>query len=82
MAGKKPAKPMAGQAKQAVLDPEIYGISVKFFGMKTAKAVCTHCGRSLVRGMVRLKGNDYLCSLRCAEQSSKIVTEETGEPNE
>ena len=36
MAGKKPAKAMAGQTKQLVLDPAIYGISVKYFGTKNS----------------------------------------------
>jgi|DEB19_MinimDraft_3_1074340.scaffolds.fasta_scaffold318034_2 hypothetical protein len=79
MAGKKPAKPMAGQSKQVVLDPAIYGIAVKFFGTKSSPMVCVCCGRNSVRGMIRVRGDEYLCSLRCAEQSSKIGKENTGD---
>lgn len=65
MAGKKPAKPMAGQNKQQVLDPAIYGQTVKFIGTKDSQCVCTKCGRKVVRGMVRLLGDSYYCSITC-----------------
>ena len=79
MAGKKPAKAMAGQTKQVVLDPAIYGISVKYFGTKNSPMVCPNCKRTSVRGMIRVRGEEMLCSLRCAEQSSKISTQDSGD---
>jgi hypothetical protein len=79
MAGKKPAKAMAGQTKQLVLDPAIYGISVKYFGTKNSPMVCPNCKRTSVRGMIRVRGEEMLCSLRCAEQSSKIGKEDSGD---
>jgi hypothetical protein len=79
MAGKKPAKAMAGTTKQAVLDPAIYGISIKYYGTKNSPMICPSCKKSSVRGMVRLRGEEMLCSLRCAEQSSKISTRDSGD---
>ena len=79
MAGKKPAKAMAGQTKQVVLDPAIYGISVKYFGTKNSPMVCLNCNKISVRGMIRVRGEEMLCSLRCAEQSSKISTQDSGD---
>jgi hypothetical protein len=75
MASKKPAKPMAGQSKQVTLDPAIYGTTIKYMGDKNSPVSCSHCRRSIVRGMIRLRGQEYICSLTCAEQSSKIVKE-------
>lgn len=68
MAGKKPAKPMAGQAKQAVLDPAIYGTQIKYYGMKGASAKCPSCGKETIKGMVRLKNDLFYCSLACASK--------------
>lgn len=65
MAGKKPAKPMAGQNKKADLDPSIYGQLIKFVGSKDAQCSCTKCGRSVVRGMVRILGDNFYCSITC-----------------
>lgn len=79
MAGKKPAKAMASQAKQVVLDPTIYGTSVKYYGTKNSPMVCLNCKRTAVRGMIRVRGEEMLCSLRCAEQSSKISTQDSGD---
>ena len=79
MAGKKPAKVMAGTTKQLVLDPAIYGISVKYYGTKNSPMVCPSCNKPSVRGMVRVRGEEMLCSLRCAEQSSKIGKEDSGD---
>jgi hypothetical protein len=79
MAGKKPAKPMAGQSKQVVLDPAVYGISVKYIGTKNSPMICSNCKRTSVRGMIRVRGEEMLCSLRCAEQSSKIGKEDSGD---
>jgi hypothetical protein len=70
MAGKKPAKAIAGQSKQqVVLDPAIYGISVKYIGTKSSPCSCGECGRNMVRGMIRLRMNDYFCSEVCAFNS-------------
>lgn len=71
MAGKKPAKPMAGQGKQVELDPQIYGQLVKFIGTKDAPCSCTNCGRSIVRGMVRLLGDKYFCSVTCMKPKTE-----------
>jgi hypothetical protein len=69
MAGKKPAKPIAGQSKQIIQDPAIYGSMIKFVGSKNASCSCAKCGKLTVRGMVRLKNDNYYCSLRCASES-------------
>lgn len=69
MAGKKPAKPIAGQAKQVVQDPAMYGSMVKFIGSKNSSCSCSKCGRLTVRGMVRVKNDNYYCSARCASDS-------------
>lgn len=73
MASKKPARAMSGQTKQTILDPAIYGIVVKYIGDKNSPTKCFNCNRSIVRGMIRVRGEEYICSLTCAEQSSKIV---------
>lgn len=65
MAAKKPAKPHAGKNVQPVLDPAVYGTKVLYAGMKHTPAVCT-CGTRIVRGMMRLKGDDIYCSPTCA----------------
>lgn len=67
MAGKKPAKPMAGQTKQTVLDPSVYGTLIKYIGDKTSPCTCSVCGNSTIRGMVRMKGEKYFCSSTCAK---------------
>jgi hypothetical protein len=69
MAGKKPAKPMAGQAKQIVQDPAVYGSMVKFMGTKTATSVCARCGKVTVNGMIRVKEDKSYCSGGCAKAS-------------
>lgn len=70
MAGKKPAKPMAGQSKQTVLDPAIYGQLVKYVGSKSTPCSCKSCGNKTIRGMVRLKGENFFCSETCAKSFS------------
>lgn len=65
MAGKKPAKPQAGQGKQIALDPEIYGQLVKFIGTKDSPCSCNKCGREIIRGMVRILKDNYYCSVTC-----------------
>lgn len=67
MAGKKPAKPMAGQAKAETKDPAIYGSMTKFMGMKNCPCVCASCGREVIRGMVRVKSETFFCSAACAK---------------
>ncbi len=67
MAGKKPAKPMAGQSKQATLDPNIYGQLIRFAGTKTTPCICARCGRSSIRGMVRVLGDKFYCSVTCVK---------------
>jgi len=79
MAGKKPAKPMAGQSKQVALDTAIYGIAVKYSGTKASAMICPVCKKTVVRGMIRVRGEEMLCSLGCAEQSSKIGKEDSGD---
>ena len=71
MAGKKPAKPIAGQAKQVQKDPAIYGQQAMFYGMKTAPCICFSCGRTTVRGMIRIKQEKNYCSEKCA-----LITQE------
>lgn len=66
MAGKKPAKPIAGQSKQQTLDPALYGIQIKYYGDKSSPARCKSCGKSIVKGMMRLKAENYYCSVGCA----------------
>jgi hypothetical protein len=70
MAGKKPAKPMAGQTKQVALDPAVYGTQIKYMGTKNSPTTCPSCGRQTIRGMVRQKGEGFFCSLVCAKSSS------------
>lgn len=71
MAGKKPAKPIAGQSKStAVLDPATYGSLIKFHGSKNAKCSCGTCAKEIVSGMVREKGGAFYCSTVCAKNSN------------
>jgi hypothetical protein len=65
MAGKKPAKPMAGQGKQVALDPSIYGQAIKISGSKASSTSCNKCGRSVIRGMMRILGDNFYCSITC-----------------
>jgi hypothetical protein len=69
MAGKKPAKPMAGQSRQVVQDPAIYGQPVKIYGSASAYSECAECGNKTIRGMVRVKGDKNYCSVRCATKN-------------
>jgi hypothetical protein len=69
MAGKKPAKPIAGQAKQAVQDPAVYGVQVKFLGFKGSSSVCSKCNKETIRGMIRIKQEKDYCSAGCASLS-------------
>jgi hypothetical protein len=69
VAGKKPAKPMAGQAKKVVLDPEIYGVEIRYVGTKDSSCCCPTCKKITVRGMMRLKNDNFYCSLTCAKGS-------------
>lgn len=65
MAGKKPAKPIAGQSRAKVEDPAIYGTLAMFIGAKNAQCVCSVCERKIVRGMIRLLGDSRYCSKKC-----------------
>jgi hypothetical protein len=69
MAGKKPAKPMAGQSKQPALDVATYGQQVKFFGSKNAASICSKCKKETIKGMIRIKNDKDYCSLTCAASS-------------
>jgi hypothetical protein len=69
MAGKKPAKPMAGQSKQIIQDPAIYGLRVKFLGSKGASSICSKCNKETIRGMIRVKDEKNYCSAGCASSS-------------
>ena len=77
MAGKKPAKPIAGKNTQHKLDAALYGTEVRYMGSKSSAATCPSCRRSIVRGMMRLKGSDFYCSVRCV--SMTIPKEEPSE---
>lgn len=72
MAGKKPAKPMAGQSKQVTLDPTIYGQLTKFVGSKTAPAICAKCNRATIRGMMRVLNDKFYCSITCVKPAEKV----------
>lgn len=65
MAGKKPAKPIAGQAKQKAEDPAVFGTLTLFVGSKTARCACDKCGKEIVRGMIRALGDSRYCSKKC-----------------
>lgn len=67
MTGKRPAKPVASQVKQAVKDPAVYGSSMMYIGSKNAPNKCPKCGKRTVRGMVRYKDNALFCSGTCAK---------------
>jgi hypothetical protein len=69
MAPKKPAKPMAGQTKQPVQDPTIYGSMIKIYGSKNAPCFCAKCEKRTVRGMMRIKAEKFYCSASCAFNS-------------
>jgi hypothetical protein len=69
MAGKKPAKPMAGQSKQIALDPAVYGLQVKFLGSKGFGSICSKCNKETIRGMIRIKEEKDYCSAGCASSS-------------
>lgn len=73
MATKKPAKPIAGQVKQAVKDPAIYGQQTMFWGSKISPTTCLQCARKMVRGMVRVKQEKIYCSETCAVASTPAV---------
>lgn len=76
MAGKKPAKPIAGQSKQPIEDPAIYGVQTMFWGSKTARCTCDKCGRQIVRGMIRVLGESRYCSKSCVTSVTKAQKEE------
>ena len=69
MAGKKPAKPIAGQSRQVIQDPAIFGQLVKFQGFAGSGATCGCCSRVVIKGMVRIKNDNYYCSAGCAKIS-------------
>lgn len=79
MAGKKPAKPIAGKNTQQKLDVGLYGAEVKYMGGKSSPAICPSCHRSIVRGMMRLKGDNFYCSIKCV--SKTITVEASNEDN-
>lgn len=68
MAGKKPAKPIAGQSKQPSRDTEKYGSLIQYIGFKQAPSICFQCGRQTIRGIIRMKGDISFCSDTCAKQ--------------
>jgi len=69
MAGKKPAKPIAGQSRQVVQDPAVYGQPVKVYGSASAYSECAECGNKTIRGMIRVKGDKNYCSVGCAKKN-------------
>ena len=72
MAPKKPAKPIAGQVKQAVKDPAIYGQQTMFWGTKSSPGACAQCERKMVRGMVRVKQEKIYCCEKCVLASTSV----------
>lgn len=70
MAGKKPAKAMAGKGQVHAQDPAIYGSPLRYVGMKGMSATCGKCGKQTTRGMVRSKGDSLYCSALCASLSN------------
>lgn len=62
---KKPAKPIAGQSKTQTKDPAIYGVQVRYVGMKGYPSTCVKCGKNTLRGMVRILGEQSYCSVAC-----------------
>lgn len=77
MAGKKPAKPMAGKNTQPKLDTALYGAEVKYYGTKGSPAKCPSCGNETIRGMVRMKNNQFYCSIKCVSTTIEKVKDET-----
>ena len=67
MTGKRPAKPIAGQIKQTVKDPAVYGATVMYFGSKSSTNKCPTCGQNTVRGILRQKEQLFFCSGTCAK---------------
>lgn len=64
MAGKKPAKPMAGQSN----DPskKLPGKATMFFGSSlSAPFICPTCNRSLTKGIVYEELNAMYCTRGC-----------------
>lgn len=69
MAGKKPAKAMAGQGHKAQ-DPAIYGSPMKYIGTSTSPFICPKCNKKTIRGMLRVKPTgETVCSITCAQAS-------------
>lgn len=67
MSGKKPAKPIAGQSRQQIQDPAVYGSVVKYIGSKGSPCKCHKCGKETVRGVMRQKADLMFCSASCAK---------------
>lgn len=64
MAGKKPAKPIAGQSRD--MSKALPGKAVKFFGLANAQPfVCPTCSRELVKGIIYEENNSAYCSRVC-----------------
>ena len=64
MAGKKPAKPIAGQNRDK--GPQLPGKAVKFFGAaNTAPFVCPTCSRELTKGIVYEDNSKMYCKRGC-----------------
>lgn len=79
MAGKKPAKPIAGQNKTVIQDPKVYGLLVRFVGSKEAPCICSICKREVIRGIVRMKENLFFCSAACAKTDWSLSAASTTE---
>lgn len=69
MASKKPAKPIAGQSRQQIQDPAVYGVMMMYIGSKEAPCKCAKCGKQTVKGMVRHKNDEFFCSVTCVKSS-------------
>lgn len=67
MAGKKPAKTMAGQGKDN--NNTLAGKAVMYFGSKNAEPfTCPTCNRSLIRGIIYEENNNSYCSRNCIQK--------------
>lgn len=64
MAGKKPAKPIAGQSRDT--SKLLPGKAVKYYGSKGAQAfICPTCSRELIKGIIYEDGSASYCSRIC-----------------
>lgn len=65
MAGKKPAKPIAGQNREK--GPQLPGTPVKYIAPSKNGALfmCPTCNRTVARGIIYLHDNAFYCKRGC-----------------